>query len=170
MEEDSQPETFINKTDKFKTINWVQWSKEFEKYVAQYKTAQKAGASLFYVIHNNLKRSDPEAMALLPQTEQEYRNITIDNRNMRYVEYPERVYSLLEELMLGTDGYEWLGEVSTRNRNGIKYFGNLQTHYDGPREHLKHVAEANQILENIHNKNKNIAVTFEVYVTRIKES
>ena len=32
------------------------------------------------------------------------------------------------------------------------------------------MAEANQILENIHYKNENTAVTFEVYDTRIKES
>ena len=30
MEEDSQPETSINKPEKFKPINWVQWSKEVE--------------------------------------------------------------------------------------------------------------------------------------------
>ena len=71
--------------------------------------------------------------------------------------------------MLGTDVYEWLGEVSMRNRNGTQLFRNLQTHYDGPREHLKRVAKANQILGNIHNKNENTAVNFEVYVTRIKE-
>ena len=41
-EEDSYPENSINKTDKFKPINWVQWLKEFERYVAQYKTARKA--------------------------------------------------------------------------------------------------------------------------------
>ena len=43
MEEDSQPETSINKPENFKPINRVQWSKEFEKYVAQYKRARKAG-------------------------------------------------------------------------------------------------------------------------------
>ena len=42
MEEDSQPETSINNPEKFKPINWVQWSKEFENYIAQYKTARKA--------------------------------------------------------------------------------------------------------------------------------
>ena len=48
--------------------------------------------------------------------------------------------------MIGTYGYEWLGEVATRNRNGTQSFGNLQNHYDGPGEHLTSVAEANQIL------------------------
>ena len=60
-----------------------------------------------YAIHNNLKRPGAEAMELLPQTEQEYWNLNLDNR--RYVEDLERVYSLSEDLMLGTDGYEWLG-------------------------------------------------------------
>ena len=32
------------------------------------------------------------------------------------------------------------------------------------------MAEANQILENIHYKNENTAVTSKIYVTRIKES
>ena len=32
------------------------------------------------------------------------------------------------------------------------------------------MVEANQILENIHHKNENTAVTFEVCATRIKES
>ena len=32
------------------------------------------------------------------------------------------------------------------------------------------MAEADKILENIHYKNENTAVTFEVYVTRIKEA
>ena len=72
--------------------------------------------------------------------------------------------------MLCKDGYEWLGEVATRNRKGTQYFGNLQTNYDGPGYHLKRVAEENQILENIHYKNENTVVTFEAYVTRIKES
>ena len=57
-----------------------------------------------------------------------------------------------------------------RNRNVTQSFGNLRTHYDGPQEHVKCVAKANQILENIHYKNLKTAVTFEVYVTRIKES
>ena len=39
MEEDSQPETSINKPEKFNPINWVQWSNYFDNYVAQYKTA-----------------------------------------------------------------------------------------------------------------------------------
>ena len=42
MEEDSQPNNSINKPEKFKPINWVQSSKEYENYVAQYKTAWKA--------------------------------------------------------------------------------------------------------------------------------
>ena len=71
--------------------------------------------------------------------------------------------------MLGTDGYEWLGEVAMRNRNCTQLFGNLQNHYDGSGEHLKRVDEANHILENIYYKNENTAVTFEVYSTRIKE-
>ena len=45
MEEDSHPETSINKPDKCKPINWVQCSKEFENCVAQYKTERKAGVS-----------------------------------------------------------------------------------------------------------------------------
>ena len=95
MEEDSQPETSINKPEKFKPINWAQWSEEFENYFSQYKTARKAGVLLLYVIHNNLKIPDAEAMALLPQTEQEYWNLTLDNKNMSCVEDSNRVYSLL---------------------------------------------------------------------------
>ena len=34
--------------------------------------------------------------------------------------------------MHGTDGYEWLGYVAMRNRNGTQLFENLQTQYDGP--------------------------------------
>ena len=41
-EEDSQPETSMNKPDKFKPINWVQWSKNFDNCSAQYRTARKA--------------------------------------------------------------------------------------------------------------------------------
>ena len=62
MKKDSQTEPSINKLEKFKPINWVQWSKESENYVAQYKTAQKSGVSLSYVIHNNLKIPDTAAM------------------------------------------------------------------------------------------------------------
>ena len=69
MEEDSQPETSINKPDKFKPINWVQWSKDFENYVAQYNTVHKSGVSLSYVICSNLKRPHTADMSLLPQTE-----------------------------------------------------------------------------------------------------
>ena len=61
-----------------------------------------------------------EAMSLLPQTEQEYWDVTLDNRNRRYVEDLQQVYSLLKELMLGTVVYEWLGEVAVRNRNGTQ--------------------------------------------------
>ena len=71
--------------------------------------------------------------------------------------------------MIGTYIYEWLGEVYIRNRNDTQSFGKLQTRHDGPEENLKRVAKANQILENIHHKNENTAVTFEVYVTRIKK-
>ena len=55
--------------------------------------------------------------------------------------------------MLGTDSYEWLIEVAMRNRSGTQSFGNLRIDYDGPGGHLKGVAKANQILENIHYKN-----------------
>ena len=105
MKEDSHLETSINKSDKFKPINWVQWSKEFEKYITQCKTPRKSGVLLSYVIRNNSKRPDTSAMDLLPQTEQEDWNINLDNRNRRYIEYLKRVYSLLEDIMLGTDGY-----------------------------------------------------------------
>ena len=104
-EEDSQPETSINKPDKFKPIRWVQWSKKFENEFSQYKTARKSGVSISYVIRNNSKIPDAAAVALLPQTEQEYWNLTLDNRNRQYVEYSKQVYSLLEELLLGTGGY-----------------------------------------------------------------
>ena len=67
--------------------------------------------------------------------------------------------------MLGADGYEWLGEISMMNSNGTQSFENLQTHYDGPGEHLKHAADANHILKNIYYKNEHIAVIFEVYAT-----
>ena len=106
MEEDSQPETSINKPEKFKPINRVQWSKEFERYVTQYKIARKAGVSLSYVIHNSSKIPDAAAMSLLPQTEQYYWNLTINNRKRCYVEDSKQVYSLLGELMLDTDGYD----------------------------------------------------------------
>ena len=106
MEYDSQTETAINKPKTFKPINCVQWSKECEKYVAQYKTARKVGVSLSYFIHNNSKTPDAEAMESLPQTEQEYWNLTIDNRNRPYIEYSKQLYSILEELMLSEDGYE----------------------------------------------------------------
>ena len=62
--------------------------------------------------------------------------------------------------MLGTDGYEWLVEVDTSNKNGTQSFGKLRTNYDAPGEYLKRVAEVNHILENIHYKNKKTSVTF----------
>ena len=68
-EEDSQPENSINKPDKFKPISWVQWSKKFENYFSQYKTARKSGVLLLYIIHNNSKINDAAAIALFPQTE-----------------------------------------------------------------------------------------------------
>ena len=117
-----------------------------------------------------MKRPDAGDMALLPQTEQEYWNINLDNRNSCYVEELKQVYSLLEELIIYTYGYEWLLEVAMKNSNDTQIFGNLWTHYDGTGANLKRVAEANKILENIHYKNENTAVTFEVYVTRIKEA
>ena len=72
--------------------------------------------------------------------------------------------------MVGTGVCECLVEIAMSNSNGTQSFGNLRTHYDGPGEHLKCVSKANQILENIYYKNENTGVTFEVYVTRIKES
>ena len=72
MEEDSLPENSMNKPDKCKPINWVQWPKEFENYVAQYKTARKSGLLLSYVIRYSSKRPDAVDMPLLPQTDQEY--------------------------------------------------------------------------------------------------
>ena len=72
MEEDSNPETSINKPGNFKPINWVQWSKDFENYVAQYKTARKVGVLISHVIPNNMKIPDVAAMALLTQNEQQY--------------------------------------------------------------------------------------------------
>ena len=78
-----------------------------------------------YVICNNSKRPDAAAVELLPRTEQKYWNIKLNNRNMRYIEDSKQVYSLLEDLMLGTEGYECLGKVSMRNRNGTQSFENL---------------------------------------------
>ena len=74
-------------------------------------------------------------------------NLTLDNRNRRYIEDSKQVYSLLGDIMIGTDGYEWLGGAAVSNRNGTQLFGNLQNHYDGPVEYLKRVAKANQVLE-----------------------
>ena len=62
MEEDSQPETSINKPEKFKPINWVKWSKEFGNYIDQCKTACKAGVSIPCIIKNNAKRSNTASM------------------------------------------------------------------------------------------------------------
>ena len=104
-------------------------------------------------------------MNLLPKSKREYWDLILDIGNRRYSEDSKWVHSLLEELMLGTDGYEWLGEIAVRNGNGTQALQNLRTHYDGPGEYLKRVAEANQILETIHYKNENTAVTFEVYIT-----
>ena len=56
-------------------------------------------------MRNNSKIHNTADMALLPQTEQEYWNLTLDKRKMRYIEDLKQVYSILEELMLGTDGY-----------------------------------------------------------------
>ena len=81
MEEYSKSETFVNKTDKFKPINWVQWSKELENYIAQYNTVRKEVVSLSYIIRNNLKRPDAVDMELLSQTEQEYWNLNLKNSN-----------------------------------------------------------------------------------------
>ena len=93
-EEDFQPETSKKKRYKFKPINWVSWSKEFEKYVVHYKIAWISGVLISYFIRNNLKRPDATAMALPSQTEQDYWNINLDNRNRRYVEDLKQVYSL----------------------------------------------------------------------------
>ena len=81
MEEDSHLETSIKNPDKFNPIDWEQCPKEFENYFAQYKTARKAGVLISYVIRNTSKIPDTATMALLPQTEQEYWNITLNNRN-----------------------------------------------------------------------------------------
>ena len=107
-------------------------SKGFENYVSKYNTPRKSGVLISYVIGKILKRPYAATMALLPQTEQYYCNLTLDDRNRRYIEYLKRVYSLLGELMLGIDGYEWLGELAMSNRNGPQSFGNLSTHYDEP--------------------------------------
>ena len=71
-----------------------------------------------YVIRNNLKRSDAAAMALLRQTEQKYCNLNLGNRNRRYIEDLKQLYSLLEDIILGTYGNEGLGEAAVRNKNG----------------------------------------------------
>ena len=63
-----------------------------------------------------------------------------------------------------------VGRGSYEEQERHTFFGISQTHCDGPGEHLKCVAEANQILVNIHYKNENTAVTFEAYITRIKDS
>ena len=69
-------------------------------------------------MRNNSKRSDAAAMALFPQTEQEYLNLTLNNRNRRYIEDLKQLYSLLEDIILGTYGNEGLGEAAVRNKNG----------------------------------------------------
>ena len=66
-EEDSRPETSVKNPEKFKAVNWVQWSKEFENYVAQYKTPRKTRVLLSYIINNNSKRPDAADISLLPQ-------------------------------------------------------------------------------------------------------
>ena len=109
-------------------------------------------------------------MDLLPKSERKYWDLTLHNRNKRYSEDSKRVCSLLEELMLVTNGNEWLGEIAMKNRNGTQAFQNLRTHYNGSGEHLKRVAEANQILDSIYYKNKKSAFTFEVYVIIVKEA
>ena len=45
-----------------------------------------------------------------------------------------------------------VGRGSYEEQERHTFFGISQSHYDGPGEHLKCVAEANQILVNIHYK------------------
>ena len=92
IKEDFQLNTSIYKSNKFKPINQVQWSKEFENYSSQYKTARITEVMLSYVIRNNVKRFNTLAMRLLPKSKHESRNITLNNRNSQYLEDSNQVY------------------------------------------------------------------------------
>ena len=87
-------------------------------------------------------------------------NGVIIERNRLYMEDSKRVYSVLEELLLGTDGYEWLDVAEMKTRDDTKSFSNLRTHYDGSTAHIKGVAEENKILDEIYYKNagKKVAI------------
>ena len=95
MKDNSQPKTSINKTEKIKPINWVQWSKEIEKYVSQYKTTRMTGVLLSYVSRNKTKRPSITTINLLPKSECKYWALMLDDTNKQYSEDSKCVYLLL---------------------------------------------------------------------------
>ena len=74
------------------------------------------------MIRNEVKCPSTLAISLLHKSDREYWVLPLDSKH---------VYSLLEEIMLVfTDVYEWLGEISIKNSNGTEAFQNPRTHND----------------------------------------
>jgi len=118
---------------------------------------------LSYVTRNETKR--PEDLNALTKQERMFWEASHRSVKFRTQDSP-KVYAVLKELMLGTEGDTWMENYP---RQGARSYQALRRHYDGEDQKTLRIARAEADLETIHHKSEHGNFPFSVYSTRIKD-
>ena len=156
--------TSVNKPEKFKPVKWVAWDKHFVLYLSTINSSVPE-VSLGYVIRDESKR--PADLNILSRGERLYWQVSKRTSKFHNQDNP-RVYKLLEELLLDTDGYTWLGPAN--KNNGAAAYQSLRNHYNGQNQKDTRIAQAKRVLETLYYKGESTRVNFETFCTRVKEN
>ena len=124
---------------------WVQWEIAFVNYLSGIKGI--AGIPLNYVVRKDLPAghtfvSDEERLV--------YEAPLVGNT---FTSDSKKVFCLLKEVVLGTDGWEWIKEYDDR-KDGRISMQKLREHYDGPAAVKKSLAFAQQQIKKLHYRNE----------------
>jgi hypothetical protein len=147
------------KPAKFTAAAWHDWHTTFITYLSNFKGTQLA--ELDYVcrehtvlpeghVHENTRDSDLYRFPLTGPYFDE------DNR---------MVYRMLEDLMVGTEGYPWI-ETYNRSQNGRAAWLSLINHYNGGGQQEKAIARAESTIKSTHYKNEQL-FPFETFSSRL---
>ena len=147
---------------KFKPNKWVSWKLSLNNYLAQLSSLMDK-LPLSYVIRGqapDLENADPETL----------RFWSVRLQGKRFQKDNTKVWNILKSLVIDTDGWTWIEEYDDPRNDGRAAMKALISHYDGPGEKEKRIAEARATLQNVHYRSEKHAVNWEVYVTKLKEA
>ena len=146
----------VDKPEAFEYKDWIKWEESVHMYFDSIKNLK--GVPLSYVI-----RKDLPAGTTLPSLERKDQIIYSAPLNgYLFDKDTKTVLNIISEACLGTDAESWIKNVKC----GRAAMEALRTHYDGPDEARKRLADARAKLKNLFYKHE-ATFSFEKYVTAL---